>query len=81
MNVVPLARYAVRDTVAVLTALLAKAERGEIVGLALCFKDKHGREDCALTGHFARNPDRAAAAALRLSVRVANSKGDYESPP
>lgn len=81
MNVVSLARFASRDSVAVLEALLEKALQGELTGLAVCFEDRKGREDCALTGCFARRPDRAAAAALRLSMRVASNKGEYDHFP
>lgn len=81
MNVVSLARFASRDSIAVLEALLEKAARGEIIGLAVCFEDRQGREECALTGSFSRTPDRAAAAALRLSMKVAGVRGEYDRFP
>jgi hypothetical protein len=81
MNVVPMSRYRSRGTVQVLEALVAKARRGEVVGVALCFRTEHGFEDSAITGSYAESTDLAAAAAMRLSMRLATANGEYDRPP
>lgn len=81
MNVVRLASYRSRATVEVLEALAAKARAGEIVGLALCYEAANGTEDALFTGRYASSPDVAAAATLRLSMKLAASHGEYERSP
>jgi hypothetical protein len=78
MKVVPFGRYKNRQMVEVLQALAAKATAGEIIGLAVCFKNAAGVEDAIITGQFADNADMGAAAALRLSVRLARAWGEYD---
>ena len=77
MNVIDLATYSNKDTVAVLKCLLAQAVAGEVRGLAVLFADRQGQEFSAFTGAYAANTDQAAAATLRLSMRLANNRGQY----
>jgi hypothetical protein len=77
MKVVSLCRYKNRDTVEVLEALVAKARAGEITGIALCYRTSQGAEDALITGRYAASTDLAAAAALRMSMKLANARGEY----
>lgn len=81
MNVVPIAQYRDRKTVQVLEALLEKARAGQIQGVAVCFKTPDGFEDSAITGAYADSTDAAAAAAMRLSMKLANGRGEYDRSP
>jgi len=81
MKVVPLSRYRNRETAEVLEALASRARDGEIVGVAMCFKRLDGTEDSVMTGSYATSPDLAAAATLRLSVKLANARGEYDLSP
>lgn len=81
MNVVSLERYRNQRTVEVLEALLAKALRGEVVGLALCYRTSKGAEDSAITGFYLGNTDAAASSALRLSMKLADARGEYLLTP
>lgn len=81
MNVVRIDRFRTRDTVEVLEALLNKARRGEVVGLAVCYRGRKGPERSVITGSYATNTDAGAAAALRLSVKLANAMSEYDLSP
>jgi hypothetical protein len=74
MKVVSLCRRRSRDTVEVLEALAQKARAGEIVGITLCYSTSQGDEDSLITGSYAASTDLAAAAALRLSIKLANAR-------
>jgi hypothetical protein len=79
MNVVRMDLYRCRETVALLEALLEKARAGAVVGVALCYVTPSGFEDALIAGRY--SADGGAAAALRLSMRLAGSQGEYSSPP
>ena len=81
MKVIPLHRHRAKNTIAVLEALAEKARDGKIVGLALCFRSSDGFEDSIFTGDYAANPDAAAAATLRLSMKLATIRGEYDLSP
>jgi hypothetical protein len=68
--VVHIVEYSNRDTVSLLKCLLDDALRGEIAGLALCFKDRDGQERAAFSGTYRGRPSEAASAAMRLSWRL-----------
>jgi hypothetical protein len=81
MNVVRLSQYKARQTVRLLEALAAQAEAGQITGIALCFKRADGSEEFVSSDFYATSPDSAAAATLRLSMRLAGSHGEYDASP
>lgn len=82
MNVVvQMSRYRDRKTLEVLEALAEKARAGDITGLALCFKKSDGVEDSVFTGAYATSTDAAAAATLRLSMKLASARGEYDYSP
>jgi hypothetical protein len=59
----------IRDTVLILKALLARALAGDIVGVAICFRDRHGEEHSVFTGPY-DDPRVAASAALKMSMQM-----------
>ena len=59
----------IRETISILTALLERARKGEVVGIALSFRDKRGHEHLVFTGPY-NDPGVAAAAAMRMSMRM-----------
>lgn len=81
MNVVKLQRYRSRETIGVLEALAARAAAGEIIGVALSFRRPDGTEEALITGSYADNLDAAAAATLRLSMKLASGRKEYDSSP
>lgn len=77
MKVASLIEFRYRETIAVLRCLLRMAMRGELSGLALCFR-ANGKEEYAFTGEF--KTDRAMG--LRVAGRMAwktNQALDMES--
>ena len=81
MNVVPLSKYKSRPTVRLLEALLEQARKGQIIGLAVCYRLDNGMEDDAISGFYSENKSAGAAAALRLSVAMATARGEYDLSP
>lgn len=81
MKVVPMARYRARPVVDILEALVAKARKGEVTGVALCYRTPDGFEDSVIAGSYAESTDMAAAAAMRLSMRLASARGEYSRSP
>lgn len=64
-----------RKTVAILRALTARAMRGEVTGLALCFRQPDGAEQCLYTGDY-RDPSRAMNVASRMTWQLAQLQDD-----
>lgn len=58
------------ETIIALQALLSRARRGEILGLALAVKPVRGPSEIVFTDLFRRRPSEAAASALRMSIRL-----------
>jgi hypothetical protein len=81
VTVVKLDRYRNRQTIEALESLLARAKDGLIAGLALSFRTREGFEDSVITGDYLEAPDSAAASMLRLSMKIANARGEYHQPP
>jgi hypothetical protein len=79
MNVVAISKYKTRETQELLQALAQKAARGEITGIALCFRNEDGSEEFVSSDFYAASTDVAAAATLRLSMKLANSRGEYDT--
>lgn len=80
-NVVRLVRAVSDDTVAVLRCLLARAETGDVTGLAMCFRDRHGNENSAFSGLYKARPAEGVNAALRLSWRLTQVQDELTGPP
>lgn len=59
MAVIELVKYSGRDTIAALRVLLAKAQAGELRGLAVCFRTAEGEEETLFTGAYKARPQEA----------------------
>lgn len=70
MHVVSLAQYKNRELIAVLRDMLKLAETGQAQGLAFVLKVGHRRQWSGLTGDYARNPDEALKAAVKLKEEI-----------
>lgn len=62
------------DTLAVLQSLMAKAKRGELRGVVLCYKTADGVEDAAFTGCYKACVAEAAYAAMKLSWKLTQAQ-------
>lgn len=69
-SVVQLVEYKSRETAQVLQALTDMARRGELVGVALCYRTKDHEEHSAFTGAYKVHPGKAVNAAMRLSWKL-----------
>lgn len=78
MRVIELAKYSSRDTVATLKVLLDMALKGELRGLAVCYRDKDQEEHSVFTGLYKVEPKKAVDASLRLSVSLMRANGELE---
>lgn len=79
MKLIKMAEYRSRETVAILSNLLAQAERGELAGLAVCAKPLNGKEQVLFTSHYRKDPAKAAYAAMQFCVQLAQSDADDEA--
>lgn len=69
-------------TVAVLSALLVKARRGELRGIALSYRTVDDREAAVYTGLYRAAPAEAVRAGLRMSWRLTQDHDmRLSSPP
>jgi hypothetical protein len=57
-----------KETLAVLRALLARAERGDLIGIACCFREPGGSDRCVSTGPYKANPALGVNAAFRMGL-------------
>jgi hypothetical protein len=73
--VIELVKYSNRDTISALRVLLAMAEKGQVRGLALCYRDDGGHEPTLFTGIY-REPGAAAGASLRMSMTLMQANGE-----
>lgn len=69
-----------RKTVTFLAALLELAERGEISGVALCYRSNNGGEHAEITGHYKRVPKDGLASAMRLSWLLTQAQNAMQPP-
>lgn len=60
------------ETVAVLRVLLRRALRGELRGLALCYRKTTGGDEVILAGVHRAHPENAFIAAVRIKVEAAH---------
>jgi hypothetical protein len=58
------------ETIEALLYLVEQARIGNVVGIAVCFRDRSGNEEAAFTGAYKAHPDKAISAAMRLSWRL-----------
>lgn len=70
MVVIKLVDHVNKETVAVLRCMLDAALKGELAGIAACAKFKGGHERAFFTGAYRSRPSEAAAAAMRLSMKL-----------
>lgn len=78
MAVLELVKYNARETINVLRALLAMAIRGELRGLAICYRRPDGSEESLYTGAYKANPSLASSASLRMSLAIMRANGEIE---
>ena len=78
MNVVRISEYRARETLTVLRYVLGLALRGEISGLALCFR-RNGHDEYAFTGEFQRNTAARHEATGRMFWKVNRGIDELES--
>ena len=70
MSVIYLVKYINKETISVLKVLLTMAVKGELRGLALCYRTAEGAEKTVFTGHYKDNPANALNGAMRLSMAM-----------
>lgn len=78
MPVIELAKYSSRDTVATLKVLLDMALKGNLRGLAVCYRTQDQEENSVFTGLYKLEPEKAVNASLRLSVTLMRANGDLD---
>jgi hypothetical protein len=71
-----LVKYSNHETQAILRAVLARAVRGEVIGITLCLREAGGAEQCVFTGPYKANPAEAVNAAVRIKVQLAQMQCD-----
>lgn len=81
MAVIELVKYTCRDTLAVLKVLLSMAVKGELRGLALCYRTEDGEEETVFTGIYKAHPANAVNAAMRLSWGLTQMQDNRRGPP
>ena len=71
VNVVYLARHCApnADTVSVLRAMLAKAERGEVQDISVSYVTRDGAEKACWTGRY-KDPQEVISCSLRWAQRL-----------
>ena len=79
-TVLRLAEYSNRETLTILRALTARALRGEVIGVALCFRSRPGVEHCVFTGPYKAHPSQAVNAAARMSLEMTQLQLDETKP-
>lgn len=80
MHLIKMTEFRSRETIAVLKCLLERAQRGELDGgVALCAKATTGVEEILFTGEYRKDPAKAANAAMRLCVRLAQEQDDIDA--
>lgn len=81
MAVLSLVMHRARDTISVLRALLELAVKGQLRGVAICYRDSEGQEDVAFTGIYRANPVYAAHAGMRLSMELTMAEEGHRGKP
>lgn len=78
VKVLRLLEYQCRETVGILRDLLTLALQGKLRGLMVCYRTEEGEEPIIVTGAFKVNPNKAAGASLRMSLRLMQANGEIE---
>jgi hypothetical protein len=68
-------------TIEVLRALSSLALRGDLAGLALCYRTRRGEEDAIYTGLYKDRPAEAVRAAFKISMRLTEADDTLRGPP
>lgn len=79
MEVIKMAEYRARETVALLTVLLERAKRGDVDGIAVCLHTAKGAEEMAFTDRYRREPAMAANGAMRLCWRLTQFQDEQDA--
>jgi hypothetical protein len=79
MKVVPIRSFVCRETVAVLQHLMARAQAGDLRGLALTARTPDGHEEIVFTGIYSSNPAKAVNATMRMSWRLTQLQDDKDA--
>jgi hypothetical protein len=72
--------YLCRDSISILRVLLSMALQGKLRGLAICYRTDEGVEESVFTGLYKSNPQNAAEASLRLSIKLMQANGELKTP-
>lgn len=78
MAVLKIVEYLSKDTIATLRVLLSMALKGELRGLAICYRTDKGVEETVFTGIYKAHPADAATAGMRLSMSLMQVNGELE---
>jgi len=78
MAVLHIVRYTARETIEILRTLLAMAIRGELRGIALCYRTADGAEASLFTGAYKANPGLAHKASMKLSLTLMQANGELD---
>lgn len=70
-----------RETASVLRVLAGMAERGEILGVAMCYRERGGSDQAVFTGRYMAHPGEAVNAAMRLSWDLTKAQDALIGPP
>jgi hypothetical protein len=62
------------ETAAVLKVLAGMAARGEITGVALCYRERGGNDQAVFVGSYKVRPSDAVNAAMRLSWELTKAQ-------
>lgn len=76
--VLKLVEYVSKDTISILKVLLGMALRGELRGLVVCYRTPNGMEQTVFTGAYKSNPGKAAAASLKMSMKLLQANGEMD---
>lgn len=68
--VIRIVEYKYRDTITALEDMLARAKRGEILGLCFAFKTDAKHHGICLTGEYVDDPTDVLAVASRIDFEV-----------
>lgn len=78
MNVVGITDTRRDELIEIFHGLIAKAEDEGPFDIALCLRDRRGREFLVLTGSYERDPSMLAQAGFRFQYRAMEAANDDE---
>lgn len=81
MSIIHMVKYTCRDTIAVLRVLLEMALKGQLRGLAICYRDDSGQEETIFTGVYKAHPDSRWGAIGRMSWEMTQASDAKRGPP